>query len=176
MGPTRGPPGADRTQVGSVLAPWALLSEFFCFALFVPRHGVIPYDIIQHACVMRCHTTERVLLITTGRALFDPRLSSDLVKDRPSCGNTTWRHQMETFPMLRAALCAGNSPVTGELPPQRPVARSFVVSFDLRPNKPLSKQTWGWWLDLKTFSCDYVKFVVTGDTGDSRYDDLCCQQ
>ena len=30
-----------------------------------------------------------------------------------------WRHQMETFPVL-LALCAGNSPVTGEFPSQRP--------------------------------------------------------
>ena len=27
MGPTWGPPGADRTQVGPMLAPWALLSK-----------------------------------------------------------------------------------------------------------------------------------------------------
>ena len=42
------------------------------------------------------------------------------------------------------ALCAGKSPVTGEFPSQRPVTRSFDVSFDLRLNKRLSKQSWGW--------------------------------
>ena len=31
-------------------------------------------------------------------------------------------------------LCAGNSPVTGEFPAQRPVTRSFDVFFDLQPN------------------------------------------
>ena len=40
-------------------------------------------------------------------------------------------------------LC-GNSPVTGEFPAQRPVTRSFDVFFDLRPNKRLSKHSWGW--------------------------------
>ena len=55
-----------------------------------------------------------------------------------------WRHQMETFSAL-LALCAGNSPVTGEFPTQRPVTRSFDVFFDLRVNKRLSKQSWGWW-------------------------------
>ena len=45
---------------------------------------------------------------------------------------------METFSVL-LALCAGNSPVTGEFPTQRPVTRSFDVSFDLRLNKRLSK-------------------------------------
>ena len=39
---------------------------------------------------------------------------------------------------------AGNSPVTGEFPTLRPVARSFEVLFDLRLNKRLSKQSWGW--------------------------------
>ena len=37
----------------------------------------------------------------------------------------TWqRHQMETSSAL-LAFCAGNSPVTGEFPAQRPVTRSF---------------------------------------------------
>ena len=39
-----------------------------------------------------------------------------------------WRHQMETFSAL-LVLCARNSPVTGEFPPQRPVTRSFDVFF-----------------------------------------------
>ena len=42
--------------------------------------------------------------------------------------NTWWRHQMKTFCAL-LALCAGNSPVTGEFPTQRPVTRSFDVFF-----------------------------------------------
>ena len=39
------------------------------------------------------------------------------------------------------AICAGNSPVPGEFPTQRPVTRSFDVFFDLRLNKRLSKQS-----------------------------------
>ena len=35
----------------------------------------------------------------------------------------------------------------GEFPAQRPVTRSFDVFFDLRLNKPLSKQWWGWWFE-----------------------------
>ena len=38
---------------------------------------------------------------------------------------------METFSAL-LAICAVNSPVTGEFPAQRPVTRSFGVFFDLR--------------------------------------------
>ena len=55
-----------------------------------------------------------------------------------------WRHQMETFSAL-LAICAENSPVTGEFHTQRPVTRSFDVFFDLCPNERLSKQSWGWW-------------------------------
>ena len=58
---------------------------------------------------------------------------------------------METFSAL-LAIWAGNSPVTGEFPAQRPVTWSFDVFFDLRLNKPLSKQSWGWWFDTPTRS------------------------
>ena len=61
-----------------------------------------------------------------------------------------WRHQMETFSAL-LALCAGNSPVTGEFPAQRPVTRSFDGFYDFRLNKRLSKESWGWWSE--TPSC-----------------------
>ena len=39
-----------------------------------------------------------------------------------------WRHQMETFSAL-LALCAGNSPVAGGFPSQRPVTRSCDAFF-----------------------------------------------
>ena len=45
------------------------------------------------------------------------------------------------------AICAGNSPIIGEFPAQRPVTRSFDVFFDLRLNKRLSKQSRGWWFE-----------------------------
>ena len=61
-----------------------------------------------------------------------------------------WRHQMETFSAL-LALYAGNSPVPGEFSTQRSVTLSFDVYFDLRPNRRLSKQSWGWWFE--TASC-----------------------
>ena len=57
---------------------------------------------------------------------------------------------METFSAL-LAICAGNSPASGEFPVQRPVMRSFDVFFDLRLNKRLSKISWDWWFE--TLSC-----------------------
>ena len=55
--------------------------------------------------------------------------------------------------------CAGNSPVTagnslvtGEFPPHRPVTRSFDVFFDLRLNKRLSKQQRSRWFETPSRS------------------------
>ena len=62
-----------------------------------------------------------------------------------------WCHQMETFSAL-LSICAGNSPVSGEFPAQRPVTRSFDVFFDLRLNKRLSKQPWGCWFETPSWS------------------------
>ena len=53
---------------------------------------------------------------------------------------------MEIFTAL-LAICAGNSPVSGEFPTIRPVTRIFDISFDLRLNKRLSKQSWSWWFE-----------------------------
>ena len=46
---------------------------------------------------------------------------------------------MKTF-STSLAFCAGNSPVTGEFPTQRPVTQIFDVFFDLHLNKQWSKQ------------------------------------
>ena len=56
------------------------------------------------------------------------------------------RHQMETFSAL-LAICAGNSPVTGEFSSRRQVTRSFDIFFDIRLNRRLSKQPWSWWFE-----------------------------
>ena len=56
------------------------------------------------------------------------------------------RHQMETFSTW-LALCAGNSPVTGEFPSQRPVKRSFDYFIALCLNKRLSKQSRRRWFE-----------------------------
>ena len=46
----------------------------------------------------------------------------------PQKSYSSWRHQMETFSAL-LVLCAGNTPVTGGFPSQRPVTRNFDVFF-----------------------------------------------
>ena len=75
-----------------------------------------------------------------------------------------YENPWEEWPKERAIICIHDDvikwkhfPVTGhlcgeftgpcEFPAQRPVTRSFDVFFDLRPNKWLSKQWWGWWFE-----------------------------
>ena len=62
-----------------------------------------------------------------------------------------WRHQMETFSKL-LALVRGidRSPVNS--PHKGPVTRSFDIFFDLRLNKRLSKQSWGWYFETPSCS------------------------
>ena len=78
-------------------------------------------------------------------------LANDVSKNGQSLciSQSWWRHQMETFSAL-LTICARNSPVPGELPAQRSVTRSFDVFFDLRLNKRLSKQSWGWWFEMRS--------------------------
>ena len=47
-----------------------------------------------------------------------------------------WKHFPRYWPFVR----------------ERPVTRSFDVSFDLRLNKRLRKQSWGWWFETPSWS------------------------
>ena len=68
-------------------------------------------------------------------AKWRPRcLSFNVFKRNVHDGVIKWKH----FPRYWF-FCAGNSPVTGEFPSQRPVTRSFDVFFDLRLNKRFGK-------------------------------------
>ena len=78
-----------------------------------------------------------------------------------------WHHQMEAF-SASMAFCAGNSPVTGEFPSQRPVTRSFDAFYDLRRNKRLNKQSWGWWFEtpsrLSWRQCNATTYWVSNSS------------
>ena len=52
--------------------------------------------------------------------------------------------------LVTGPLC-GEFTGLGEFPAQRPVTRSFDVFFDLRLNKRLSKQPWGWWFETPSW-------------------------
>ena len=46
--------------------------------------------------------------------------------------------------VMKMSSSAGNSPVTGEFPSQRPVTQSFDAFLISALNKRLSKRSWGW--------------------------------
>ena len=83
----------------------------------------------------------------------------------PHISTPLWRHQTGTISAL-LALCEGNSPVTGEFPPQRPVTRSFADFFDLRMNKRLSQQQWRRWFETPSCSlyrhCNVMRYQWDG--------------
>ena len=58
-----------------------------------------------------------------------------------------WKHFSRYWPFVRGI---HRWPVNS--PAQRPVTRSFDVFFDLRLNKRLSKQSWGWWFETPSCS------------------------
>ena len=77
---------------------------------------------------------------------FIPRMKSD----SPICISKVvkhddvikWKHFPRRWPFVRGIQ---RSPVNS--PHKEPVARIFDTFFDLRLNKRLSKQTWGWWVE-----------------------------
>ena len=68
-------------------------------------------------------------------------------KNSDSFQTSRWRHQIERFSAL-LALCAGNSPVTGD----KGQWRGALMFFYLRPIKRLSKQSWRWWFETPSCS------------------------
>ena len=81
-----------------------------------------------------------------------PKISADIYTPEERADEwiqTWWRHQMETFFRVTGHLC-GEYPVPGEFSAQSPVTLSFEILLDLRLNKRLSKQSWGWWFETLT--------------------------
>ena len=111
-------------------------------------HGMsiigIPENIHIHFClfysVWLYHKSLWFHVINLAISLGFDSLASEQSRDYVGAGevilkdvakiDSWWRNQMETFSAL-LALCAGNLPVTGEFPSQRPVTRSFGVFVDL---------------------------------------------
>ena len=69
----------------------------------------------------------------------------------PEAGYLTMTSSNENIFRVTGHLC-GEFTGPGEFPTQRPVTRSFDVLFDLRLNKRLIKQPWGWWFETPSWS------------------------
>ena len=93
-------------------------------------------DLILNSILIRVSaniygTTRRVIRIIENRVMMTSSNGNIFRVTGPLCGEFTG---------------------PGEFPTQRPVTRSFDVFFDLRLNKRLSKQPWGWWFETLSWS------------------------
>ena len=75
----------------------------------------------------------------------------EIIKCLRQCCRTMMTSSNGNIFRVTGPLC-GEFTGPGELPTQRPVTRSFDVFFDLRLNKRLSKQPWGWWFETLSWS------------------------
>ena len=124
---------------------WENIIEFISHTIDIvmsDKHvfGVVPFEAMDIKAIWiwiwhyRLITDINLAFVITDLVGALRRVMSDIFMA------TWWRHQMETF-TASLAICAKNSPITGEFPSHRPVTRSFGVFFDLCPNKRLSKQS-----------------------------------
>ena len=77
---------------------------------------------------MRCHDRIEIETLFSVMALTPQSLKCH--HNIPVPRLSWWRHTIKIFSAL-LAICAGNSPITGEFPAQRSATRSFDVFFDL---------------------------------------------
>ena len=112
-------------------------------------HTKMTNEMRKFSAIILDHCKPRVVIMTLCRQWWNRRVSFWQPRYMWQTVTPRWCQQMETISAL-LALCAGNSPVTGEFPVQRPVTRSFDFLFDLLLNRRLSKQSWGWWFETPT--------------------------
>ena len=115
--------------------------------LFTNTETIKWYDVLAKKCV--CGSRFSCFVVVWCGSHFYPPTSALF---------PWWRHQIETLSALRA-LCEGNLPVDSLS--QRPVTRSFHVSFDLRLNKQLSKQSGRRWFETPSRSLWRHRYVMS---------------
>ena len=90
----------------------------------MPRITGLLYGVPHYSCYWHfVRESKRCIPLTKGRW----RVKRFHIMLLPLIIITWWRHQIETSSAL-LAICAGNSPVPGEFPEQRPVTRSLMFS------------------------------------------------
>ena len=109
-----------------------------------------------HICLL-IHQYTIYWKITTlfSKSVFTPEWAATSFKMEALHGHVTLGSMMTSLNgsifRVTVPLC-GEFTSRGDFPTQRPVTRSFGVFFDLRLNKLLSKQPWGWWFETPSWS------------------------
>ena len=141
MGPTWGPSGP---QVGPMLAPWNLLSGISTSITMKSTHRYRYHNTFKQLLYSKFSKRTTMVPLQT----LSPRLSCG--KYFGTAGFMKTSSNGNIF-RVTGPLC-GEFTGPGEFTTQRPVTRSCDVFFDLRPNKRLSKLTWGWWFETPSWS------------------------
>ena len=105
--------------------------------------GGFPSQMVSTAESFPCHDT---IMVAYSACKYLTNIMSSVVMMTSSNENIS----------CLLAISAGNSPVTGKFPSQRPVTRTFDTVFDLQRNKRLSKWSWGMWFE--TLSCPLWRY------------------
>ena len=105
----------------------------FCFAIAIAHHFLAILILFSYEII--CRTQLSMYIGLTESEFVQPNLPVE-----------------ENLILLLTWALIWNSQVTGEFPAQKPVTWSFDVFFDLRLNKRLSKQSWGWWFETPSRS------------------------
>ena len=121
----------DKTELQGIQFIWYIEDHMFWMVYQKYNHGVI--------CIQCGHNLSQIQVSARLVVLV---ISHDFHHDDV----IKWKHFPRYWPLVRGI---HRPPVNS--PHKRPVTPSFDVFFDLRLNKRLSKQSWGWW--LKTLSC-----------------------
>ena len=121
--------------LGNVKCIW--LWEIFCSYLWLSLRRIIwSHSLVT--CRKHDRNQNRKFVLATGFVALGRLKHDDVIK---------WKHFPRYWPFVRGI---HRSPVNFPHS-QRPVTRSFDIFFDLRLNKRLSRQSWGWWYE--TLSC-----------------------
>ena len=112
---------------------WCRLLTYTLYIIILRQWMISKHEIIYSVKMLGCV----YLMMNVNVFLSDSR------SDSFSGQSAWWRHQIETFSAL-LAICAGKSPV---IPRTKASDAELWCFFDLRLNKRLSKQSWGWWFE-----------------------------
>ena len=142
----------DRQSNGSMWNFYSFQTCWLVNRLFVHWSrgwGVLPFSERFFYVFWNIFSTTRANMFEEHHAATSRHIHDDVIK---------WKHFRVT-----GHLC-------WEFPAQRPVTRSFHVFFDLRLDKPLSKQSWGWWFETPSSSLwrhcnaarisDYIRYKL----------------
>ena len=125
---------------------WRVLSKFsavFCVTKrqsYIFHHQHLQYTILMWSCVSATERMNTFEFPVSYCRSHHYKIGSNMMTS--SNGNIF---------RVTGHLC-GEFTGPGEIPTQRPVTRSFDVYFDLRLNKRLHKQPWGWWFETPSWS------------------------